>query len=79
MIMSRRTIWAVHIARTVEKSNIILVGRPERKRPLDRPRNKCENDIKVDFIEIGCGVMDWIDLAEVRDLWKAVVNTVMNL
>jgi hypothetical protein len=57
----------------------ILVGKPEEKRPLRRLRLKWVDNIKMDLREMGWGVIDWIDLAEDRDRWKAVVNTVMNL
>jgi hypothetical protein len=55
------------------------VGKPEGRRPLGRPRRREEDNIKMDFREIGWDGMDWIDLAQDRDHWRAVVNTVMNL
>jgi hypothetical protein len=57
----------------------ILVGRPEGKRPLGRQRRRWVDNIKMDLIELGWGGMDWIDLAQDRDQWRAFVNTVMNL
>jgi hypothetical protein len=57
----------------------VLVGKPEGKRPLERPRRRWEDRIKMDFIEIGCGGVEWIHLAQDRDRWRAVVNAVMNL
>jgi hypothetical protein len=62
-----------------EKRNAyrILVGKPEGKRPLGRPRRRWEDNIKMDLREIGWGGMDWIELAEDMDQWRAVVNTVM--
>jgi hypothetical protein len=56
-----------------------LVGKPEDKRPLGRPRRKCENNIIMDFREIEWGGMDWIDVAQNRYQWRALVNTVINL
>jgi hypothetical protein len=56
----------------------VLVGKPEGKRPLGRPRRRWE-DIKADLQEVGCGIMDWTELAKDRDRWRALVNTVMNL
>jgi hypothetical protein len=53
-------------------------GRPEGRRPLGRPRRRWEDNIKMYFQEVGCGV-DWIELAQDRDRWRAVVNAVMNL
>ena len=56
-----------------------LVGKPEGKRPLGRPRSRWEDNIKMYLQEVGCGVMDWIELAQDRNRWRALVNTVMNL
>jgi len=55
------------------------VGKPEVKRPLVRPRRRWEVSIKMDLQEVGCGGMDWIELAEDRDMWRALVNAVMNI
>jgi hypothetical protein len=57
----------------------VLVGKPEGKRRLGRPRHRWEDNIKVDLQEVGCGGMDWIELAQYRDRWQALVNAVMNL
>jgi hypothetical protein len=57
----------------------MLVGKPEEKRPLGRPRRRWEDNIKMDLTEIGWGGMDWIHLAQDRDQWRALVNMVMNL
>jgi len=57
----------------------VLVGKPERKRPLGRPRHRREDNIEMDLQEVGCEGMEWIELAEVRDRWRARVNPVMNL
>jgi hypothetical protein len=59
--------------------NGILVGKPKGKRPLGRPRRRCVDNIKMDLGEIGWDGRDWIELAQDRDQWRAVVNTVMNL
>ena len=56
-----------------------LVGKPEGKRPLGSLRHRCENNIKMDIQEVGCGGMDWIQVVQVRDRWWALVNAVMNL
>jgi hypothetical protein len=81
MIKSRRMRWAGHIARMGEKRNsyMILVGKPEEKTPLRRQRHMWMDNIKMDFREIGGGGIDWIDLAQDRGQWKALMNTVMNL
>jgi hypothetical protein len=57
----------------------ILVGKPEGKRPLGRPRRRWVDNIKMDLGEMGWVVMDWIDLTQDRGRWRALVNTVMNL
>jgi hypothetical protein len=57
----------------------IFVGKPEGKRPLERPRRRWEDNIKINLREIGWGSVDWIDLAQDRDQWTALVDTVMNL
>jgi len=57
----------------------ILVGKPEGKRRVVRPRRRWEDNIKVDLQYTGCGGMDWIELAQDRDRWQALVNAVMNL
>jgi hypothetical protein len=57
----------------------VLVGKPKRNTPLGRPRRRWEDNIKVDLHEVGCGGMDWIELARDRDRWWALVNAVMNL
>jgi hypothetical protein len=57
----------------------ILVGKPGGKRPLGRPRRRCVNNIKMDLGEIGWYSMGWIDLAQDREQWRALVNTIMNL
>jgi hypothetical protein len=64
-----------------EKRNTyrILVGKPEEKRPLGRPRCRWVDNIKMDLREVGWDDMDWIDLAQDRDRWRALMNTVMNL
>jgi len=57
----------------------VFVGKPERKRPLGRPRRRWEDNIKMALREVGCGDMDWIDLAQDRDMWRDLVSAVMNL
>jgi hypothetical protein len=81
VIKARRMRWAGHVAHMGEVRGAynILVGRPEGRRPLGRPRRRWEDNIKMDFRELGFGDVDWINLAQNRDRWWAVVNTVMNL
>ena len=81
VIKSRRMRWVGHIARTDDRRgvNSILVGKPERKKLLGRPRRRWEDNIKMYIKEVGCRVMDWIELAHDRDRWRAVVNVVMNI
>ena len=55
------------------------MGKPEVKRQLGRPRHRWEDNIKINLQEVGCGVMDWVDLAQDKDKWQALVNMVMNL
>jgi hypothetical protein len=57
----------------------ILVGKPEGNRPLGRPRRRWENNIKMDLHEVGCEGKDWIELAQDKDKWRALLNAVMNL
>ena len=57
----------------------VLVGKPEGKRPLGRPRRRWVDNIRMDLQEVGCGYMDWIGLAQDRDSWRTLVNAVMNL
>jgi hypothetical protein len=57
----------------------VLVGKPEGKRPLGRPRRRWEDNIKMDFQEVGGDYVDWMDLAQDRDRWRALVSTVRNL
>jgi hypothetical protein len=80
MIKSRRMRLAGHAARMGEKRNAyrILVGKPRGKRPLGRPRRRWADNIKMDLREIGWDGVDWIDLAQDRDQWRALVNTAMN-
>jgi hypothetical protein len=79
IIKSRRMRWVGHVARMGEKRNVyrLLVGKPEGKSPLGRPRHRWIDSIKMD--KIGVGIVDWIGLAQDRYRWRALVNAVMNL
>jgi hypothetical protein len=79
-IKSRRLRWAGHVASMGEGRNVyrVLVGKPEGKRPLERPRLRWEDGIKMDLRQIGWGGVEWIHLAQDRHRWRAVVNAVMN-
>jgi len=81
VIKSKRMRWAGHVARTGEERGVyrVLVGRPEGKRPLRRPRRRWEDNIKMDLREIGIDGANWIQLAQDTVEWRACVNTVMNL
>jgi hypothetical protein len=81
VIKSRRMRLAEHGARIGARRNAceILVRKPEGRRPLGRPRRRWVDNIKMDLREIGLDGVDWIDLAQDRDQWRALMNTVMNL
>jgi hypothetical protein len=81
IIKSRRMRWVGHVARMGEKRNEyrLMVGKPEGKRPLGRPRRRWKDNIKMDLLEIGLSVVDWIGLARDRYRWRALVKSVMNL
>jgi hypothetical protein len=81
MSKSRRMRWVGHVARIGERMNAyrILVGMPEGRRPLGGPRRRWVDNVKMDLREIGLDCMAWIDRAQDRDQWRALVNTVMNL
>ena len=81
VIESRRMRWAGHVARMGEERAVyrVLVGKPEGKRPLVRPRRRWVDNIRMDLQEVGCGYMEWIGLAQDRDRWRTIVNAVMNL
>jgi hypothetical protein len=80
-IKSRRMRWAGHVTRLGEERKVykVLVGKPEGKRPLERPRRRWEDGINMDLREIGWEGVEWIHQAQDRDRWLAVVNAVMNL
>jgi hypothetical protein len=78
MIKARRMRWTGHVTRMGENAYRVLVEKQEGKSPLGRPRSWV-NNIKMDLREIGWDGMDWIDLTQDRDQWRAIVNTVMNL
>ena len=81
VIKSRRMRWAGHVARTGEGRGVyrVLVGKPEGKRPLGRPRRRWDDNIRMDLQEVGLGYEDWIRLAQDRDRWRALVSAVRNL
>ena len=72
--------WAGHVARMGEERGVyrVLVGKPEGKSPLGRPRRKCVDNIRIDLQDVGCGHVDWIGLAQDRDSWRTLVSAVMN-
>jgi len=81
VIKSRRMRWVGHVARMGEERVVyrILVGKPEGRRPLGRPRRRWVDNIMVDLQEVGCVYMDWFGLAQDRDRWRTLVSAVMNL
>jgi len=81
VIKSTRMRWAGHVARIGEERGVysVLVGKPEGKRPMGRPRRRWVDNIRIDLQEVGCGYMGWIGLAQDRDRWRTLVSAVMNL
>ena len=81
VIKSRIMRWAGHVARMGGERGVyrVLVRKPERKRPLRRPRHRWVDNIRTDLQEVGCGYMDWIGLAQDRARWRTLVSVVMNL
>jgi hypothetical protein len=81
MVKSRRMRWTGHVARIGEKRNAyrLLMGKPEGRRPLGRPRRRWVDNIRMDLRGMGWGDVDWIGLAQGRDKWRAIVDAVMNL
>jgi len=73
--------WVGHVARMCEESVVyrFLVGGPEGKRPLGRPRRRWVDNIRTDLQEVGCGYTDWIGLTQDKDTWRTLVSAVMNL
>ena len=81
VVKSRRMRWAGHVTRMGEGRGVhrVLVGKPEGKRPLVRPKRRWDDNIKMEFEEVGCGGVDWIELAQDRDRQRVLVKAVMNL
>jgi hypothetical protein len=81
VVKSRRMRWAGHVARMGEGRGVhrVLVGKPEGKRPLGRPRRRGEDNIKMDLQEVRGVCGDWMKLAQGKERWRALVSTVMNL
>ena len=81
VVKSRRMRWAGHVAHMGEGRGVyrVLVGKPEGKRPLGRPRCRWEDNINMDLQEVGGDCGDWMELAQDRDRWRALVGMVMNL
>ena len=81
VIKSRRMRWAGHVARMGEERGVyrVLVGKPEGKRPMGRPRSRWVDNFRTDLQEVGCGYMDWIGRAQDRNRWRTLVSAVINL
>jgi len=81
VIKSRRMSWAGHVACMGEERGVyrVLVGKPEGRRPLGRPRRRWVDNIRMDIQEVGCEYMDWIGLSQDRDSWRTLVSAVMHL
>jgi len=81
VIKSRRMRWGGHVARLGEERGVyrVLVGKPEGRRPLGRPRRRWVDNIRMGLQEVGCGYMDRIGLAQDRNRWRTLVSAVMNL
>ena len=81
VIKSKIMGWAGHVERMGERRGVyrVLVGKPEGKRALTRPRRRWEDNTKMDLQEVGCGGVEWIELVHDRDRWRALVTAVMNL
>ena len=80
VIKSRRMKWAGHVALMGEEREMhrVLVGKPEGRRPLGRPRGRWADNIRIDLQEVEYGYMDWIGLAQGRDRWRTLVSAIMN-
>jgi len=81
VIKSRRMRWAGHVTHMGEERGVyrVLLGKPEGRRPLGRPRHRCVDNIRMYLQEVGCECMDWIGLAQDRDRWRTLVSAVMSL
>jgi len=81
VVKSKRMRWAGHVVLMGERRGVyrVLVGKPKGMRPHGKPRRRWEDNIKINLQEVGCGGMEWIELAQDRDRWRAHVNVVMNL
>ena len=80
VIKSRRMRWAEHLARMGEDRGVyrVLVGKPQGRRPMGRPRRRWEDNIRMHLRQVGCGCVDWMELAQDRNRWRALLSAVMN-